>query len=85
MPHVSPGIFPVLWMQLIHCCDALVITEILDVGVPLLELPEERCLALAEIVEVHLAQQERVASGVDQRLRRPAIMALPAAKIRKHE
>ena len=68
---MSPGILPVLGMKLVHCCYSPVVTEFLDAGVPRTELREERSLALAEIFEIPLAQPERVASDVDQFLRRP--------------
>ena len=58
-------------VERVHCCYSSVVTECLDVGVPFTELQEERSLALAEILEVPLAQPERVASDVDQFLRRP--------------
>ena len=59
------------------------LTEISEVGLNLLQLPQELCQILPEIFNVHHAQQARGASGVDQRLRRLASMTLSAAKARE--
>ena len=68
---------PMLWMEIAHCWESPVLTVLLDVGdVPFSELREERSLALAEIVDVKLAQPERPASVLDQLWRRPCVALL---------